>query len=330
MRILIKILLYLAPALSYAQDMHFTQFYASPVNLNPGFTGAQACSRIAAVHRNQWAGIGPGYSTYLMSFDHYAYKQNMGVGFLFSRDISGSGQLSRTNFHPSLAYELKLSRELILRMGFQPGIGLLSVDFSNLLFGDQIARGGNVSTIENAPGNIMYFDMNTGVLAYAKDYWAGIAVFHLIEPEDALISSYGENVLPRKLSIHGGYKLHIIRGIKDDGEESVWFTFNYRGQTNFDQLDLGAYYTKSKLNLGLWYRGLPGVKAYQPGYNNHDAFAAIVGFKTERFNMGYSYDFTISKLTNRSAGSHEITLSAHLCDPKKVRRKPWPVPCPKF
>ena len=83
--------------------------------------------------------------------------------------------------------------------------------------------------------------------------------------------------------------------------------------------------------MGLWYRGLPGVKSYAPGYGNNDAIAMIVGLKTYRFGFGYSYDFTISQLTNASAGAHEITLSQQLCNPKRRRSRPksW-TPCPSF
>ena len=67
-----------------------------------------------------------------------------------------------------------------------------------------------------------------------------------------------------------------------------------------------------------------------PVHSNNDAIAILVGLKAPRFNIGYSYDFTISKLTMASYGSHEITLSAQMCNPNKTRKRVWPVPCPKF
>jgi type IX secretion system PorP/SprF family membrane protein len=64
-----------------AQDMHFTQFYASPLYLNPAFTGANVCSRATLVYRNQWPGINRAYRSYLFSMDHFLTSQKVGIWF---------------------------------------------------------------------------------------------------------------------------------------------------------------------------------------------------------------------------------------------------------
>ena len=125
-----------------AQDMHFTQFYAAPVYLNPAFTGANVCGRVTMLYRNQWPGIKKTYSSYLLSMDHYFVRQHVGTGLLLAVDEAGSGDLRTTLINPSFAYEAKIGRLWGVRAGLQPGVTIKSINFNKLLFGDQIGRAG--------------------------------------------------------------------------------------------------------------------------------------------------------------------------------------------
>lgn len=315
----------------FSQDMHFTQFYSSSLYLNPAFAGADACSRFSATYRNQWPGVSKAYKTYLASFDHYITTYNLGIGLLFGNDVAGTGELKTTVINPLLAYEATLTKKLSVRVGVQPGIGIKSINFNNLLFGDQIARGGNVSSIETPTQTKTFFDIGAGALAYTKQYWFGASFYHLNKPNESLFGDK-ESILPVKYSVHGGYKYSLNPDEKEvTKQRSVSVAMNYRGQLEFDQLDIGAYYTQYVFNLGFWYRGIPGLKAYKKGYSNNDAFAMVIGVRTDRMNIGYSYDFTISKLANTEThGAHEIAVSYQLCKQKKKKKKRLLVPCPKF
>lgn len=310
--------------------MHFTQFYSSPLYLNPAFTGAGVCSRLSATYRNQWPGISKTYKSYLFSADHYIQKYNVGVGLLFGNDEAGTGELKTTIINPSFAYEAKLGRKLAMRVGFQPGVGIRSINFNNLLFGDQIARGGNVSTLETPTQSKAYFDVGTGVLLYTSKYWGGASFFHLNKPNESLMENE-DALLPIKYTVHGGIKHSLNKEEKEAfKQKSVSGAFHYRGQREFDQFDIGMYYTQYVFNLGIWYRGIPGLKAYKPGYSNNDALAILIGVTTERMNFGYSYDATISRLANFSRGAHEVCISYQLCKLKKKKKARLFIPCPKF
>jgi type IX secretion system PorP/SprF family membrane protein len=329
LKIVLLLLLVYAPD-GKAQDMHFTQFYSSPLYLNPAFAGAGACSRLSTTYRNQWPGITKTYQSYLFSIDHYMTQYNLGVGLLFASDVAGSGNLKTTTINPQLAYELAITHKHVLRFGMQPGLGMRSINFDNLVFGDQIARGGNVATIENAKVGTVYFDIGAGMLFYTKSYWAGVTLNHMNTPEQSMLYD-GISKLPMKFSLHGGYKYLLNEDEPEEAnKKSITGALNYRNQQDFDQLDIGAYYAQNIFNLGFWYRGIPGFKAYKPGYSNNDAVAVIVGVKADKLNIGYSYDFTISKLANTASfGSHEISLSYQLCR-LKVKKKRLVVSCPKF
>jgi len=219
-----------------------------------------------------------------------------------------------------------------MRFGFQPGIGFVNVNYNKLLFGDQIVRGGNVPTIETPPQNLIYPDIGAGMLVYDNRFWAGMSVYHINKPTESILNGFSESVLNIKFSAHGGYKILLDDEDTDaDKLRSVSIAMHYSSQFLWDQLDIGGYFSKGMFNFGLWYRGLPVFKSYLPGYSNNDAIAVILGYRTNRMNFGYSYDFTISKLTIGSYGSHELTFSYQLCNPKKKkRRRKVGTPCPKF
>lgn len=313
------------------QDIHFTQFYASPLFLNPAFAGANVCARVTMAYRNQWPGISRTYRTFLFSADHEFSQYNLGAGLLMVNDAAGTGNLNTTFIDPIVSYGMRLTRQIALRVGLQPGIAIESINFNNLLFGDQIARGGNVPTIENPTQTRTYFDISAGALAYTEKYWFGTSFFHLANSNQSLFKN-GASFLPFKYTLHGGAKYALNKDETDDFKKRfISPAFNFRGQQDFDQLDVGLYYTQFVFNVGLWYRGIPLLKKYAPGYANNDAAAIVVGVQTGRMNIGYSFDITISRLNRLSNGAHEVTCSYQICQLHK--RKPkygLMLPCPKF
>lgn len=321
-------LLKILPVLS--QDMHFSQFYASPLYLNPAFTGANVCSRFSLTYRNQWPGVSTAYKSYLGSFDHSFNQHNIGIGLQFANDVAGTGGLKTTMINPLISYEATLSRKYSLRFGVQPGITMKSIEMNKLTFGDQLYRGGNVTTVESPTLSRTFFDFGAGTIFYGSNFWIGASAYHLNRPNESLFEVSTAR-LPVRYSVHGGYKYNLNKDeTPDDIKKSLTVAFNYRGQAKFDQFDIGLYYTRSIFNVGLWYRGIPVLKAYKSGYKNNDAIVFIIGLELERFNIGYSYDVTISGLSNVTNGSHEVTLNVQMCKLKEKKKKLKLISCPKF
>jgi len=98
----------------------------------------------------------------------------------------------------------------------------------------------------------------------------------------------------------------------------------FKNQGKQNQLDLGIYWYKVPLVLGIWYRGLPPFNS-QRG----DAFVLLAGYKTRHFNIGYSFDLTISNLISHAYATHEVSLSFKFRLPRR-RKKITGVPCPEF
>lgn len=317
-----------------AQDIQFTQFYAAPLYLNPAYTGLQACAKITGNYRSQWAtpNTSGGYVSQVITMEHYLQAYNSGVGFMMTNDQAGAGKLRSTTYNFLYAYELSLTRKLMFRSGVSANWTVHAIDFYKLVFGDQLARGGALTTVET-PGDLKtsYFDVGAGSLLYSEKFWAGFSALHLNTPDMTLMNT--TSPLRMKFSIHGGAKIPVKYVTYEDKDKKfITPVFLYKFQQKFDQIDVGAYLTREPFVVGIWYRGIPGFKAYQAGYQNNDAFAVILGFTKGQLKAGYSYDFTISRLLGRTNGSHELSLSYQFCKLKqKTRRsKPFLVPCPKF
>lgn len=327
---IIGIALLLQAKLIIAQDMHLTQFYASPMYVNPAFTGANVCTRVSLVYRNQWPGVSNSYRSMLMALDHTAKNKNIGIGLMLSSDEAGAGNLKTTVISPAMSYQARLNKRSLLRFGLQSGIAFKSMNFNNLKFGDQIYRGGNVATLETPTQNKLYFDMAAGALYIYGNHWGGISLYHINRPNDSFYDD-PNNRLPVNYSIQIGTKVDLSKGERAEQHKTYLLpVLHYNGQNKFDQIDLGVYLTRHIFTLGAWYRGIPGLKSYRHGYQNNDAMAFICGLQTEKIKVGYSYDITVSNLSHISNGAHEVTLSFQLCNAKTRKPKYQLIYCPKF
>ncbi|MGB1003234.1 MAG: PorP/SprF family type IX secretion system membrane protein [Salibacteraceae bacterium] len=312
------------------QDIQYSQFYAAPLYLNPALAGTSGQHRANLNYRNQWPGIPDSYISYSISYDLNMEKVNSGVGFYFSRDQAGVGSLSTTIMGGCYSYNIKVNRKLAIRPAVGINYGLRAVDVSKLTFGDQLLTGSNTSvqatTINDRVG---YVDINAGALAYGKDFWAGYSVYHINQPNNSLLGK--ENFIDARHSVHAGYRLPMQKTVKGKIVRSYTVAVNYKAQGKWDQFDVGGYWYFDPLVVGIWYRGIPGLKAYEPGYQNNDAVTMLAGFHFQNFKFAYSYDATISKIWNNTAGSHEISLIYEYQDPRKGKRRRFSqLACPQF
>ncbi len=327
-----------------AQDPQFSQFYAAPLYLNPAFAGATNQNRIGINYRNQWPAIDANFNTISAFADFYIESKNSGIGVLVNKDTEGVLGLQSINLALQYSYDLRLFEGLSFRPGFQVGIYNRSINFDRLTFGDQLdpatgkLKGGASAEGLNTGQSKFFPDISMGGLFYSKSGWFGFAAHHITEPDQSLVGS--KDNLPMKLSGHAGWKFYFKPGSMGDGfykkprERSIAPTIQYRHQGRFDQMDVGVYYTFEPIIIGTWYRGVPFKNLN--GITNNESIVLLVGFTQKRpkdiLNIGYSYDFTISKLGPGSGGAHEISLvySWNSRDPRKPPKDKLVIPCPDF
>lgn len=304
-------------------DPEFTQFYANPLYLNPAFAGSDICPRININYRNQWPALAANFTTISASYDQYVSKLNGGVGLMIMSDRqSGTNAFKGVYISGMYAYQAKLNKDWSLRFGAEAAYSQWSVNSDELTFGDQIhpQRGFIYSTGEtyvNETDNVM--DFSVGGLGFSDNMYFGAAVHHLAEPELQFIDGAK---WPMRFNAHFGWKKILSKnGLRDTRASYVSPNVVFSSQQGFHQANLGLYAYNNPLTVGVWYRHV---------FNYSDAIAVSIGLHTDKYRIGYSYDFTISSLANQvSAGAHEISLAIKLdCKkPRKVVRIPV---CPKF
>jgi type IX secretion system PorP/SprF family membrane protein len=157
------------------------------------------------------------------------------------------------------------------------------------------------------------FDAGAGAVLYSDMFYMGVAFHHINQPSEGFL---GNSKLPFKLTANMGATIPIGKRRKYAGEGFISPNILFQLQQSFFQLNIGLYAGKGPFVGGLWYR-------------SNDSFIALVGFQKGIFKVGYSYDITISKLTNATAGSHEISLGIQFgCKPVRKRYKTFI--CPAF
>lgn len=316
-----------------AQDPQFSQFYSAPLYLAPSFAGSADGGRVNLNYRNQWPSLNSTYLTYAFSADYYFSKYKSGLGLLLLRDDAGGGLLYNTNLGLNYSYNFNLNPKWRLRPGLQAYYYWKSINYNNILFGDQILRG------RNNPGNsgssvemehllnmldVNHFDFTSSLLAYSDQYWIGFTLDHMLYYSNELASQ--GNYIPQRYSVFGGGKFMIRGRTIKMKEESVSFVFNFLTQKKIKYFDLGSYYTLDPVTFGLWYRGLPLF----PDNPNLGAITFLFGYRYNEFRFGYSYDYTTSKLIAKTGGAHEISIMYFFNERKRQRVKHKPVPCPSM
>ncbi len=299
----------------FAQDPEFTQFYANPLYLNPALAGNKICTRVGVNYRAQWPNIHGTYNTTGFYIDKLVHQVKGGIGLVAMHDRAGKGTLNTTGVGLIYAPHIKITRDITWTTALQVGYWQKSLNAENLNFGDEIdpRRGYIFNTQEQlqsqAVGN---FDLSAGTVLTMKHFFVGGAVHHILEPNESFLE--GNSPLPRKYTVHAG---GIIRTSKShDGDSYISPNIMYRQQGDFQQFNLGVYLKRESIVGGLWYRG-------------NDAFIVLLGLEKERMRIGYSYDVTVSRLTNASAGAHEISLGYQFSC-KMPSKKYRPGICPSW
>jgi type IX secretion system PorP/SprF family membrane protein len=310
----------------YAQDPEFSQFYANPLYLNPALAGVTVCPRANANYRNQWPGIGKAFITYNASYDQYVNFLHGGFGVLITADRAGGGNLNTTAISLMYAYKFNLSTHLQASGALKVGYYQRRLNWDNLKFEDMIDQVGGFTqlTKEKQPDNLSVGvpDFSAGVfLAYDDLVYGGIAADHLTMPK---VGFYADNKtqLDIKYTVHAGsvIDLHQNGSTGEDREFSISPNILYQQQFKFHQLNVGLYLTIDPFVGGLWFRH---------NFENADAIIPMLGLHYKNLRIGYSYDYTLSKLKSASGGAHEVTASWQFPCPEK-RRHIRAIKCPRF
>jgi type IX secretion system PorP/SprF family membrane protein len=336
--IAIIFLLKLAGSL-HAQDPSFSQFFSSPLNVNPALTAnINEKWRMITNYRNQWIGPANPFSTGTVSFDNKIFQDHVGnyvdeitrigIGGMLMYDQALAGAFKSNYASLNITgnirlmkkegYELNGSRirhiskikmdqtaEQRLGVGFGVIYGHKRLDYGNVDFEEQFTGNGfnrNLPTGEAALLKMKaYFSLSTGLIySYIKDKTnidLGVAAFHFNKPSQTFIDDKNHFLAPRYV-IHGNLERMITNSLVLNSNG----IYQYQSGASYFSVGgaLGYFipnYEKTIiLNAGAWYWSDNAVVPY-------------LGFRYENFQMGLSYDATISSLNEAPNRSHTFELS---------------------
>jgi type IX secretion system PorP/SprF family membrane protein len=305
-----------------AQDVHFTQYFTSPLTLNPALTGLVPDDmRLSANYRSQWGSVSANpYVTGTVSFDIATLKGKLpegdalGLGLLGLYDKSGSGGLKNTTVGLSVAYHKAFGRDRQqhISFGMQANLVQKNLDFARLTFEDMYNNGSGTLAYPTSEvfnnAQLTYPDFNGGVMYSGKisDHittYLGYSYYHFTQPVETFLGNDSYQIHPR----HTGY----MGGSFDMNPNTVLYASAlYQSQASATEIVVGAavgfilnpghdeeFQKNTIFYLGGWYR-----------YG--DAVAPYIGIEWSKMRLGFSYDANISTFTpaTHGVGAYEISL----------------------
>lgn len=300
-----------------AQDPIFSQYYLSPLQLNPGLAGLTDDPRFSANYRNQYPGFNNAYRTYALSYDQFFPNINGGVGGWILADDAGDGILKTIKAAGIFSYRVRLRDHLFAKTGIEVGIVQSTLNWNQLIFGDQIddyvgtiSPGGiPFPTEETAPdmNKVIYPDLGFGMILHSDIIYTGLSVRHLNRPDPDFLS-LNTNLSPRipmRWTFHAGGAFPLFKGMFGRPLEiSFSPSIIFVKQGPFNQINGGFAVDAEMITFGLHYRISSG---------NSEALIGSIGLRTNQLRIGYSFDYTISGFP-LSGGTHEIGIVFNLDD----------------
>jgi type IX secretion system PorP/SprF family membrane protein len=303
----------------FAQDMSYSQFYANPLYLNPAMAGTEYCPRININYRNQWPSLPKAFVSYSASYDQYVDFLHGGVGLIVNYDQAGQAGINNLSVNAMYAYKLNVSDEIVTNFAIQAGYGQRNTNIDDFEFSTPPSQ----EVLDKFRNNVSYADFSAGLLVgIAEKYYVGGAAHHLSQPDISFLNET-DNLLNMKITAQAGATFELVQGgYYRSGSDGLSVSPNvlYQQQGDFKHLNLGAYLSASIFTAGLWYRY---------AFENPDAVVLSLGIIYDKLRFGYSYDYTISQLSNASGGAHEVSLAwIFSCNEKSKR--PKAIKCPSF
>jgi type IX secretion system PorP/SprF family membrane protein len=326
-------------AITFGQDIHFSQFNASPLNLNPALTGLfDGDYRFILNHRNQWSSITIPYKTYSGSFDMQLpterwHIKNLpkgiwGAGIVINKDNAGDGSLGITEAKISLSYTGKISKDSsqFLTFAIQPGITNKSFNYNALHFDEQWngdAFDPGLPTGENFQRNsATYLNLGLGMRYHYQikprnSVTLGFAYTHFNSTLETFIANSSATLSP-KFAIHSNTQFMLT------DEIDILPSLLYEHQNTFNETVLGVsgkYIIDPQQNTNL-YLGL---------YMRFgDAIIPTISMDYGAFTVGLSYDVNTSQLKVASNGNGGFEISIIYIMKNFVPLRPGKKICPVY
>ncbi len=324
--------LLITPLSSLAQDPSFAQFYNVRSYLNPALVGLQNGTTINAAFREHWVKLPGSFRTSYLAAEIRAPLVKSSVGFTFMQDVAGSTALKEQrgsfifNYQGIQFPSTKLFPELRLHGGVEFGVNRQYIDFSNLLFPDQLdpVFGINRPTAATAIVQDVYsFDLGAG-FSWIGDLSVGKnrvhfllgACYHnysFVRGGQGLSNTDPKAVTPTRLTAHGAAEIPLQR-IADGQVRPRHFSLGMHWrvdlQGKFWNSSIGSFLIyERRIYAGLLYQN----RFYSLDNKNTNNLDFVVGYKMimskdQTMDLAFGYGAFGTGLSMRAGGSYELTM----------------------
>ena len=300
------ILLVSIQTILHAQDIHFSQFFETPLLRNPSLAGIFTGDvRLQMVFRDQWGSVTDGYRTGSLNGE---YKLPVGkaddfltLGGQALFDRAGTAALTQVSFLPVINYHKSLSTEhnRYLSLGFMGGVVNRSFDRSKMITDDPNGEPAAIANYTYMDGSVG-LSYNSNLTQNDDDnYYLGIAYHHFTKPQNSFFRDPSIKLNP-KWTGSAGFRF----GVSEYAYVSI--LADHSIQEKYQETVVGALY------------GLKiGPQPDNPKYTIHgglfirwsDALIPVIKLDYAPFSVAMSYDANISKLKPYSYGRGGFELS---------------------
>ena len=272
------------------QDPQFSQNMFNKLYVNPAYAGSGQAICATALYRAQWVNFDGAPKTFVAGIEAPFFDNKVGAGLSVSSD--------KINFENTLTIKLAGAYHFDLgtaKLGAGLDFDFLQKSIDGTFVFPQTAN--DPSAPKNFNDNT--FDMGGGLYLTSEKLYVGISASHLLESE--ITTDKAKQQFNRHYYGMIGYNFELSPTIT---LKPSLFVKNVKDNTTLD-INLNAH-----INDRFWIGA---------SYRTEDAIVAMLGMNiTEKLKVGYSYDFTTSKIKGYSDGSHEIMLGYCFNKKKKI------------
>lgn len=287
--LLLVALLLITGMWTYAQqDPMYTQYNFNTQTINPAYAGTWESLGFVVLGRHQWVGMDGAPKTYTLSIQSILKNENVGLGLNVISDKIGKER--RFSLSGDYSYGFQVSSKSLLRLGLKAGLTNYYNDLSSY-----VQYPGELDPYSQGEVDVRYMpNFGVGAMLFSDRYYVGLSVPKIIQND--FENNYNNYSVEAELRHY-----FLIAGFVFDLSESVKFKPTFLTKATLGapvEFDLTAnFLLKDRLWLGAMYR-------------TGDSFGFIAQWIIDKkLRLGYSIDFTTTKLQQFHSGTHEVMIS---------------------
>jgi type IX secretion system PorP/SprF family membrane protein len=272
------------------------------VYVNPAYAALPSAGEIGLTYRNQWPGIPATFVTYGAAFVIPVRSLSSGIGVSIINDMQGSGVINHTSASLLYGYLFEVGNNWQVGAGISASWVMKRFNADNLVFRSDLLNdlGYSYGSVVFDNYTKSYPDFSVGFIARNNNIFSfGLSAAHVTRPRDSF-SNLTASQLPIKYT---AFVSGRILGDRRNTGLSVEPAIFYSIQQDNQELIWGSRFgIAPNFMVGAWLR--------QKLQFNLEAVIISAGISWEKYNISYSYDVNLKKISFLSTkmAAHEVTF----------------------